>query len=249
MRYGSTRLPGKALLDLNGKPMVQRVHERALESGAQSVIIATDDQRIESAARAFGASVVMTSPAHASGTDRVAEVVEVLQEPVDAIVVNLQGDEPLMPGAVVRQVAALLAAAPDAMMATVCERMERAADVFDPNVVKVVMDGNGRALYFSRAPIPWARDLFGDGRPGKLPADQRYYRHVGLYAYRAGFLQRYRMWPPAPFELIEALEQLRALHHGAYIAIAEACEATGFGIDTPADAERVRKHLRTPQPI
>lgn len=247
-RYASTRLPGKALLDLCGKPILQHVYERALQSGARAVIVATDDERIENAARGFGAQVVMTSDKHASGTDRVTEVVEKLGEANDTVIVNLQGDEPLMPVEVVRQVAALLRDAPDAAMATVCERIHEAREVFDPNVVKVVMDSRGHALYFSRAPIPWARAEFERGPPAVLPAGLPCYRHVGLYAYRVGFLRRYCSIPACELEIAEALEQLRALHHGACILVAEACAPTGFGVDTPADLERVRALMaKTPR--
>lgn len=242
-RYGSTRLPGKALIDLCGRTLIERVHDRALESGASAVIIATDDPRIESVAQQFNARVVMTSPTHASGTERIAEVVERLALAPDAVVVNLQGDEPLMSGAVLRQVATLLGSDQDCEMATICEPITEAADVFDPNVVKVVLDARGRALYFSRAPIPWARGVFGLNAAAALPPTQPYYRHIGLYAYRAGFLSTYAQMAPSPLEATEALEQLRVLHAGMSIAIAPACAPTGFGVDTPDDAERVRRLL------
>jgi 3-deoxy-manno-octulosonate cytidylyltransferase (CMP-KDO synthetase) len=242
-RFGSTRLPGKALIDLCGKTLIERVHERAIESGANAVIIATDDPRIEAVARGFNAQVVMTSPNHATGTERLAEVVERLAMRADAVVVNLQGDEPLMSGAVVRQVAELLAGDRDSDMATICEPITEAADVFDPNVVKVVMSARGRAMYFSRAPIPWARGVFTASGTQVLPVAQTYYRHIGLYAYRAAFLKAYTRMPPSALEVTEALEQLRVLHAGSSIAIAQACASTGFGVDTAADAERVRRLL------
>ncbi|MFO1435891.1 MAG: 3-deoxy-manno-octulosonate cytidylyltransferase [Gammaproteobacteria bacterium] len=240
-RYASTRLPGKALLDLCGKPLVQHVYERAMESGAARVIVATDDDRIARIAATFGADVEMTSPAHASGTDRLAEVVSRRSLNDAAVVVNLQGDEPMMSAAVIRQVAGLMQSHHSCMMATVCERIESPADVFDPNIVKVVMSNGGEALYFSRAPVPWARDSFADANRRSLPETQRFYRHIGLYAYRAGFLRAFTRLPPTDLEKIEALEQLRALQHGYRIAVAEACAATGFGVDTPADLDRVRQ--------
>jgi len=226
-RYASTRLPGKALLDLAGRPLIQHVYERAVESGAQAIVIATDDARIRNAALSFGATVVMTSRKHASGTDRMSEVLSVLAEPEDSIVVNLQGDEPLMPGAAIRQVAALLNADPDASMATLCERISEARDVFDPNVVKVVVDDAGRALYFSRAPVPWDRQHFATHGSQRWPLAQPYYRHIGLYGYRAGFVKRFSQLSPCAIERAEALEQLRALHYGARILVAESCAPTG----------------------
>lgn len=244
-RYGSTRLPGKALIDLAGKPLIQHVYERVRDCGAHSPIIATDDERIESAARRFGAQVFMTSPHHASGTDRIAEVVDRIREPDDAIVVNVQGDEPLIPGALVMQVAGLLETDPQASMATLCERIGEPRDVFDPNVVKVVMDRDGRALYFSRAPIPWDRGAFSGGAATAWPTAQDYYRHLGIYAYRAGFLKTFAALPPCQIERTEALEQLRALHYGARILVAEACAPSGFGVDTPADLDRARQLLAT----
>jgi 3-deoxy-manno-octulosonate cytidylyltransferase (CMP-KDO synthetase) len=244
-RYASTRFPGKPLVDISGMPLIQHVHARARESGAMRVVIATDDERIASVARAFGAEVVMTSAEHASGTERIAEVVELLRLDADHVVVNLQGDEPLMPGAVLHQVADLLVQNGHAVMATVCERIHDARDVFDPNIVKVVMDAHGRALYFSRAPIPWARTAFAND-PAVLPAQHPYFRHIGLYAFRAGFLPVYRALAPSTLESVEALEQLRVLHHGHIIAVAEACAPAGLGVDTPADAERVRELLASP---
>jgi len=242
-RYASTRLPGKPLRPLAGKPMVQHVFERALASGATDVIIATDDERIRAAAEGFGAAVCMTSPQHASGTDRLAEVVERAGYGADDIIVNLQGDEPLMPAAIVRQVADNLAAHPTASVATVCARITEAAEIFDPNVVKVVVDGAGYALYFSRAPIPWHRDAYGRDGTGVTRAEA-HWRHIGMYAYRASFLREYVQWPPCPPEQAEALEQLRALWHGRRIHVAEAVAATAAGVDTEADMARVEALLR-----
>ncbi|MGQ0658340.1 MAG: 3-deoxy-manno-octulosonate cytidylyltransferase [Chromatiales bacterium] len=242
-RYAASRLPGKPLADLCGRPLIQRVHQRAQESAAASVIIATDHPGIESTAKGFGARVEMTSQGHASGVDRIAEVVRRLGIPDDEIIVNLQGDEPLMPPKVINQVAMLLASSADASIATLCERITEAQNLFDPNIVKVVMDAAGRALYFSRAPIPWHRQHFRRDVSAQWPLDQPYYRHIGLYAYRAGFLRRCSTLPRAEIEHTEALEQLRALHHGVYILVAEACAPAGFSVDTPADLERVRQLL------
>ncbi|MCG3202896.1 MAG: 3-deoxy-manno-octulosonate cytidylyltransferase [Gammaproteobacteria bacterium] len=238
-RYASSRFPGKPLVDIAGMPLLQHVYRRACGSGARRVVIATDDLRIAVVARGFGAEVVMTSAEHPSGTDRIAEAVEALRFDAEHVVVNLQGDEPLMPAEVLHQVADLLARDDRAVMATVCERIREVRDIFDPNIVKVVMDGQGRALYFSRAPIPWARAAFAE-TPVTLPPAQPYFRHIGLYAFRAGFLRVYGGLAPTPLESLEALEQLRVLQHGYTIAVAETRVPTGFGVDTPADAERVR---------
>ena len=242
-RFASSRLPGKVLLDLAGKPLLWHVYRRAVESGARRVIIATDDVGVQAAALAFGAQVEMTSADHASGTDRIAEVVARLGLTDEEIVVNLQGDEPLMPAAVILQVAERLATDPGAAIATVCERITEARDTFDPAVVKVVTDAGGRALYFSRAPIPWDRAGFSSDGANVWPTAQAYYRHVGLYAYRVGFLKTYSALPPCELERTECLEQLRALHHGARILVDEAVAPSGFGIDTIADLERVRRLL------
>ncbi|MCU0767462.1 MAG: 3-deoxy-manno-octulosonate cytidylyltransferase [Gammaproteobacteria bacterium] len=240
-RYASTRLPGKPLADIAGKPMIWHVWERAVASGATRVVVATDDARVEAAARAFGADVLVTRADHRSGTDRIAEVAERLGWADDAIVVNLQGDEPTMPPALLRQVAADLAAHPDAAMATLGVPITGRDELFDPNVVKAVVDGRGWALYFSRAPIPWHRDSFPAARV--LPAGVDFVRHLGLYAYRVGFLRAFVAWPAAPLEQCESLEQLRALWHGARIRLGLACEAPGPGVDTPADLDAVRRSL------
>lgn len=243
-RHASTRLPGKPLLPLAGKPLLQHVYERALESGAARVVVATDDERIAEVARGFGAEVCMTAAHHASGTERLAEAVACYDEPDNALVVNLQGDEPEMPGALVRQVAEALAARPDADMATLAVPLACPNDLFDPNVVKVVTDGGGHALYFSRAPIPWDRDGFASGTPPARLAAGPWRRHVGLYAYRAGFLRRFCAWAPSPLERLESLEQLRALHHGARCLVADALAEPGVGVDTPADLARAEAALR-----
>lgn len=238
-RYASTRLPGKPLLDIAGKPMIRHVYERALESGAETVIIATDDVRVQTVAEGFGAQVCMTSDQHRSGTDRLAEVVDQLALDDAQVVVNLQGDEPLMPPAVVHQVADNLAAQTGAGMATVCSRITTAAELFDPHAVKVVMDANGMAVYFSRAAIPWDRDAFASTTE-ELPERSEHYRHIGLYAYRAGFLRQYVNWPSCHLEEMESLEQLRVLWHGQRIHCAEAVETPPAGVDTARDLEMVR---------
>jgi 3-deoxy-manno-octulosonate cytidylyltransferase (CMP-KDO synthetase) len=242
-RYGASRLPGKPLANLGGKPILQWVHERALASGAARVVIATDDARIDAAARAFGAEVVMTSPEHRSGTDRIAEAARRLGLPDDALVVNVQGDEPLLPPPLIRQVAADLAAHPAADMATLAQRILTLADLASPHVVKVVRDRDGYALYFSRSLIPHPRD--GMPEAEHLPdAQPGWWRHLGIYAYRVGFLHAFVHWPPAGIETTEMLEQLRALWNGATIHVAEACAPAPIGVDTPEDLERLRQHLR-----
>lgn len=242
-RYASTRLPGKPLLDIAGKPMLQRVWEQSRQSEADSVIIATDDQRIAQAARDWGAQVCMTASEHASGTDRLQEVVQIRGLADGALVVNVQGDEPLVPPAVINQVAANLADLPEAGMATLSEPLTDVATLFDSNAVKVVSDARGFARYFSRAPIPYPRGLDMEN-PYALRCypTGHWQRHIGLYAYRAGFLRRFVAWPQAPAELLEQLEQLRALHHGEVVHVAPACERVPAGVDTPADLDAVR-HL------
>ncbi len=237
-RAGSSRLPGKALALLGGKPMLQWVHERACAAGAAEVLIATDDAAIAAAARAFGAQARLTSPAHASGTDRIAELA-VLEGWADAdIVVNVQGDEPLIPPRIIGQVAGLLAAAPEAAIGTLATPVESLAEFLDPNVVKVVTDRDGRALYFSRAPIPWNRDGAAAGLDTQTSwAGAR--RHVGLYAYRVAALRRLAGLPGAVLEGREKLEQLRALEHGLIIQVADALERPGPDVNTAEDLRRV----------
>ncbi|MBI3776478.1 MAG: 3-deoxy-manno-octulosonate cytidylyltransferase [Gammaproteobacteria bacterium] len=242
-RYGSSRLPGKPLLLLAGKPLIQHVHERALESGARRVVIATDDERIHSACEKFGAQVCMTAAQHPSGTDRLADAARQLRLAADEIVVNLQGDEPLMLPQLLTHVAENLHAHADAQMATLCVAIHDAAELFNPHAVKVVMDQAGYALYFSRAPIPWQRDAFA-ARPNQLPPGTAYYRHLGLYAYRAGFLAQFVTWPSAPLEQAEALEQLRALWNGQRIHVAVAEQVPPPGVDTPEDLELAERLLR-----
>jgi 3-deoxy-manno-octulosonate cytidylyltransferase (CMP-KDO synthetase) len=238
-RYGSTRLPGKALADVAGKTLLERVYDRARESGIRTVTIATDDDRIRKAAEGFGATVCMTRADHASGTDRIGEVVQQLRLPPDEIVVNLQGDEPLMPSKLIRAVGDMLAQRPDAVMATACHPITDLDAFTNPNVVKVVCDERGYACYFSRAPIPWPRERMAGATKEAVNA----HRHIGIYAYRVGFIARYCAWPPSPLEQVEQLEQLRVLWHGERIAVYTASEAPETGVDTPEDLERVRQHF------
>lgn len=241
-RYASTRLPGKPLRLIAGKPLVQHVFEKAKAAAAAHVIIATDDDRIEQVARAFGADVCRTSTDHTTGTDRLAEVAQLRQFNDDTIIVNLQGDEPLIPVAVLRQVAHNLHQCPRAEVATLSTVIDDVADLFNPNVVKVVTDQDGMALYFSRAAIPWARDDFADGRTG-LPLGVKFNRHMGLYAYRGRFLKQYRIWSPCKLEQIEALEQLRVLWYGGRIHVEQAVAPAPAGVDTLEDLLRVEHIL------
>lgn len=240
-RFASTRLPGKPLQLIAGKTMVQRVWEQACKSSAQQVVIATDDVRIVDVCKAFGAEVLLTRADHESGTDRLAEVALQLGLAADAIVVNVQGDEPMIPPSVIDQVAVNLACHGEARMATLAEPIEDVAAMFNPNVVKVVSDINGLALTFSRAPLPFARDEFVNDI--KLPVDVPLRRHIGIYAYRAGFLHDFVSWGPCWLENTERLEQLRALWHGVRIHVADAVESLPAGIDTAEDLERVRRLL------
>jgi 3-deoxy-manno-octulosonate cytidylyltransferase (CMP-KDO synthetase) len=247
-RMRSTRLPGKMLADVGGKPLVAWAAERAKESGAARIVIATDHRDIERAALALDIEAVMTSESHPSGTDRIAEAVRVLGLNAEAIVVNVQGDEPLIDPRLVRRVADELAARPEASIATAAHPIQDSASFFNPNVVKVVVDNEGYAHYFSRAPIPWARDAFGgvplEALPKRLPKDLPALRHIGIYAYRVRFLREYTRLDPTPAEQLEALEQLRALGHGHRIAVAIWEGAMQAGVDTPDDLERVRKALQ-----
>lgn len=240
-RYGSSRLPGKPLADIGGKPMVVQVLERALQSGASRALVATDDARIAEAVREHGGEAVMTREEHASGTDRLQEVAQQLGLADDDIVVNVQGDEPLIPPRVIDQVAANLASDPACDIATLCEPIDRHEDVFNPNIVKVVFDDQSRALYFSRAPIPWHREAFCR-EMDELPGGH-WWRHIGIYAYRVGLLHRFVEWPAEALEIVEALEQLRALARGVRIHVAPACMAVPGGVDTDSDLQRVRKLL------
>lgn len=239
-RYASTRLPGKPLIDINGKPMVQWVVEAAAKSRAASVIVATDDARI---AQAVSCEAVFTSEAHPSGTDRIAEVAQLKRWPDDTIVVNVQGDEPQIPPAVIDQVARLLEGDPRADLATLCTPITSIHEMLDPNVVKVVTANDGAALYFSRAPIPWSRDTAS----GDLMSQQSFthaHRHLGIYAYRVRALLKMTQSPPGELEQIEKLEQLRALQMGMRIVVAQAVIVPGVGVDTAADLERARGHRK-----
>lgn len=240
-RYASSRLPGKPLLDIAGKPMIQHVYERATESDAAEVIIATDNHQIADVAGDFGADVCMTADSHRSGTDRLAEVAKQRGFADNDILLNVQGDEPTLPALLINQVAADLAEFPQADMASLFSRIEQEKQVFDPNVVKVVMDAEGFALYFSRAPIPWMREHFNKDAP--LPPELPHYRHIGLYGYRAGFLKHYSDLTPCLLETDESLEQLRALFHGKKIHMSEALVSAGHGVDTRDDLEAVRALL------
>jgi 3-deoxy-manno-octulosonate cytidylyltransferase (CMP-KDO synthetase) len=241
-RYASQRLPGKPLVDIAGRPMIQHVWERATHSGVGEVVVATDDQRIVAACEGFGARALMTSERHASGTDRIAEVAARLEWDEDDVIVNVQGDEPLIPSATIRQVAELLRGRPEADMATLCTPIHDLYDFLDPNVVKVVLREDGAALYFSRAPIPWHRD----GAPAGLASQSRHagsLRHLGIYAYRCRALATLSAAAPCPEENIERLEQLRALWLGMTIVADVAVEVPGHGIDTPEQLAAVRARL------
>lgn len=242
-RFASSRFPGKPLADLCGKPMLQHVFERACESEALRVVIATDDARIAAVAEGFGAEVCMTRAEHPSGTDRLQEVVQQLGFYADDIVVNVQGDEPLIPPRIINQVAHNLMAMPEAGIATLSEPIESIDALTNPNVVKVVSDRMGMALYFSRATVPWPRDAFQQGVTLAMPNQFAWQRHIGLYAYRVRLLNDFVTWPPAALEECECLEQLRALWNGVRIHVAPADEAPPAGVDTPEDLERVRAWL------
>lgn len=238
-RLASTRLPRKPLADIAGLPMVVRVAQCACASRAGRIVVAADSEEIVDACRQHGVESLATFPDHATGTDRLAQAVAMLGLAADEVVVNVQGDEPLIPPAVIDAVAALLESSPDCAMATAAHPILDAAEFFNPNVVKVVTDRRGRALYFSRAPIPWARDAFDTDRT-MLPSTLGARRHIGLYAYRAGFLTQFPRLPPDPLEELERLEQLRALAHGHRIAVLDLQDALPPGVDTPADLEQVR---------
>jgi len=247
-RHASTRLPGKPLADIAGKPMVVRVAERAIEAGAARVVVATDDERIKAAVEASGIAACLTSPDHPTGTDRLAEAAQLLALDDDAIVVNVQGDEPLLSPTLIRAVAELLAAHPEAAIATACHPITDAAEAFNPNVVKVVLDHKRSALYFSRATIPWARDAFAGGATD-IPDGLPLYRHYGLYAYRVAFLRVFPTLAPAPIERFEALEQLRALWHGFRIVVEITTGTPAPGVDTLEDLERVRALFAAAKPL
>jgi 3-deoxy-manno-octulosonate cytidylyltransferase (CMP-KDO synthetase) len=242
-RFGSTRLPGKPLLQINGRPLIQWVWQSAVASGAASVLLATDDERIRDAAARFGADCVMTSADHASGTDRIAEVVRTRGLPADAIVVNLQGDEPAMPATVISGVAQALCEVTGRDIGTAVAPIQSLEEFLDPNCVKALRARDGRALYFSRAPVPWPRDHISSGRPASYAGA---WRHIGIYAYRVRGLLQFAAWPPTPLETAEKLEQLRALEHGMHIHLVALAQAPPAGVDTPEDLERVRAALTAP---
>ncbi len=238
-RYQSTRLPGKPLLDIAGKPMIQWVYEKAMQCGADEVVVATDDVRIAETCNSFGARVCITDPNHQSGTDRLAELATICGWNKDDIVVNLQGDEPLIPTSLLLQVAGNLTNNADSSIATLYTPIHECEEVTDPNVVKVVKSNSGEALYFSRAPIPWDRDnLISDSE-----IKNYYYRHLGIYAYRVNFLLSYSSLDSSYLEKYESLEQLRALSNGYKIHVEEAVELPGMGVDTAEDLEKVRAKL------
>ena len=247
-RYASSRLPGKPLRAICGKPMIQRVFEQAQKSAADSVIVATDDQRIQAVSQEFGARVCMTSVDHLSGTDRLQEVASQLGFTDDQVIVNVQGDEPLLPPENIDQVAKLLLDNPEAGIATLSVPIQSRQELFDPNVVKVVTDHSGAALYFSRAVVPWMRDAFADAEVHEnhspaLPEGYGWQRHIGIYAYRVGFLHQYIGWEPAEIERCEALEQLRALWNGIKIQVAIAKKRPPAGVDTEEDLSRIQSLL------
>ena len=232
-RYASTRLPGKSLLDIAGKPMVVRVAEQAIKSGASEVVIATDFEKIMQVAVEYNIKAVMTRVTHISGTDRIAEVAQTLNWADDVIVVNVQGDEPLIDPILIQQVAAHLANSKDAVMATACHAIHDEASLLNPNIVKVIIDANGNALYFSRAPIPYPRDEI-------YKNDIQAHRHIGIYAYRVGFLKKYALLTVTELEKIESLEQLRVLQHGYKIGVTVTDNAPASGVDTQEDLDYVR---------
>ncbi|MCA1978352.1 MAG: 3-deoxy-manno-octulosonate cytidylyltransferase [Thiobacillus sp.] len=240
-RYASSRLPGKPLADIGGKPMVLRVLERALEAGAEAAVVATDDARVQAVVEAAGHPALLTSPDHQSGTERLVEVVETLGWSDEALVVNVQGDEPLIDPALIREAARQLVLHDDAVMATLAHPIHDHADFVNPNVVKVVADEAGYAVYFSRAPIPWPRDAFAAQQP--MPRELGALRHIGLYAYRAGFLRIYATLAASPLERHEMLEQLRVLWHGYRISLGVTAVSPAPGVDTPDDLARVRALL------
>ena len=241
-RFASTRLPGKPLLQIGDRPLIQWVWQSAVDSGAASVLIATDDERIRAAALNFAADCVMTSPHHVSGTDRIAETVRTRGLSGDAIVVNLQGDEPAMPAGVISAVAQGLRDVAGAEISTAAAPIRSLREFLDPNCVKALRDPDGRALYFSRAPVPWPRDSIAAERPASFVGA---WRHIGIYAYRVRSLLRFAAWPPTPLEMTEKLEQLRALEHGMHVHVVTLPESPPAGVDTPEDLERVRASLQT----
>ena len=247
-RYASTRLPGKPLLELAGKPMIAHVCEKAQQAGADEVVVATDDERIINVAASLGLKALMTRPDHQSGTERIAEVAESCGWDGQDIIVNLQGDEPLIPPDLIRALAEALADQQQAGIATLAAPMAGQEDIFNPNAVKVVLDQNDYALYFSRAPIPWDRDGFAQAPP-QVSGRQTYYRHIGMYAYTAAFLKRYCAWGPSTLETIESLEQLRILWYCERIKVKIVETVPQAGVDTPEDVLRVERFLTSQHPL
>jgi len=242
-RYAASRLPGKPLREINGKPLLRYVYECAQRTQANQIIIATDDERIQQAANAFGADVCMTSDQHQNGTQRINEVIQQRNIKDDEIIVNLQGDEPLMPAACISQVARLLVDHPEAQMSTLATPVIHDDDVFDSNIVKVVMNKQAHALYFSRAPIPWQRGQY-ETQQVERTATWSCLRHIGIYGYRAGYSQEYVSLAQSPLEQLESLEQLRVLWHGGTIVVGLAEAIPGPGVDTEQDLEKVSQQLR-----
>ncbi len=243
-RYQSVRLPGKALLDIAGKPMIQHVYEKAQQSGAASITVATDDQRIVEAVKAFSGDVCITNEKHRSGTERIAEAVKILDLRDDAIVVNVQGDEPLIPPRIIKQVADNLHNSQQASMSTLCTPILKTDDIFNTNIVKVICDKNDYAIYFSRAPIPWNRDTFKQNNVSDVPDVAEYYfRHIGIYAYNVNFIDRYLTWTNSPIEEIECLEQLRTIWHGEKIHVATAKEIPPQDVNSEEDVIAIKKYF------
>ena len=243
-RFAASRLPGKPLLMIGDRPLIHWVWQRGRDSGAASVLVATDDERVRAAALRFGADVVMTSSHHTSGTDRIAEVVRSRGLAAEDIVVNVQGDEPMMPADVIAQVAGALAGSACIDIATAAAPVQSLPEYLDPNCVKAVCARDGRALYFSRAPLPWPRDHASGGQPDRYDGALR---HIGIYAYRVRSLLQFAAWPPAPLETAEKLEQLRALEYGMHIHVVTLRETPPAGVDTLQDLERVRALLAPAQ--
>jgi 3-deoxy-manno-octulosonate cytidylyltransferase (CMP-KDO synthetase) len=239
-RFSATRLPGKPLIDIGGRPLIRWVWECARASGAASVTVATDDERVQRVAAGFGADVALTAPSHASGTDRIAEVARTRGLAAQDIVVNLQGDEPLMPPAVIRDVAAAVSEHPGTDIATAVAPVQSLEEFIDPSCVKALRGQEGQALYFSRAPVPWPRDSVAAGKPTQFAGA---WRHIGIYAYRVKCLLQFAARPPTPLETTEKLEQLRALEYGMRIYLMTLTKAPPGGVDTPEDLERVRASL------
>jgi 3-deoxy-manno-octulosonate cytidylyltransferase (CMP-KDO synthetase) len=242
-RFASSRLPGKPLADIHGKPMIARVVERAQMSDAKRVIVATDDQIIVSALSDMDCEVILTSKEHRSGTDRIAEVIDKIELADDEIVINVQGDEPLLPPENINQTARMLVERPDVNISTLCVQIYESEDVFDPNVVKTLMDKKGVSLYYSRAPVPWYRGRFDGSQELTEDELRAYFRHVGIYGYRAGLIRQFVKWPMSSMEKLESLEQLRAMENGEIILCQVAEVEPPHGVDTPADLEKIRAYM------